>query len=123
MLGPLLLAEILPVFDDLYRCLTALRLPVPAPRPPLLELVEWVFASWLRMLEQAGLHALYPLRERFDPHHHEASARMERTDLPAGTITEVSQIGFQLGGRLLRPARVLVSSGAAVLPPRQEEPE
>lgn len=61
--------------------------------------------------------------ERFELHHHEASARIERTDLPAGTITEVSQLSVPLGGRLLRLARVQVASGAAVLLPPREEPE
>jgi molecular chaperone GrpE len=46
----------------------------------------------------------------FDPHLHEA-IESDASDLPEGTIVEEARKGYTMGGDLLRPARVTVSSG------------
>jgi molecular chaperone GrpE len=107
--------DILPAFDDLYRCVQSLRASTASrTTTPLWNLIEWTFAVFVDVLARAGLRLLHPLRERFDPHLHEATARLERQDLPSGSIIEVSQLGLVLGETLLRPARVTV---AYALPP------
>jgi molecular chaperone GrpE len=45
----------------------------------------------------------------FDPALHEAVMSQETAAVPAGQVLEVLQAGYQLNGRLLRPARVIVS--------------
>jgi molecular chaperone GrpE len=45
----------------------------------------------------------------FDPTLHEAVMSQESTEAPAGQVLEVLQAGYQLNGRLLRPARVIVA--------------
>ncbi|EPS60511.1 hypothetical protein M569_14294 [Genlisea aurea] len=49
--------------------------------------------------------------KRFDPSVHEAVAREESTELKEGAIIQELRRGFFLGERLLRPAKVKVSSG------------
>lgn len=47
--------------------------------------------------------------EPFDPEVHEAMSTMESAELEPNSILEMVQKGYQISGRLLRPARVVVS--------------
>jgi molecular chaperone GrpE len=48
--------------------------------------------------------------EPFDPHLHEAVMREADSDLEADHVAQVVQKGYWIGERVLRPARVAVSS-------------
>lgn len=50
-----------------------------------------------------------PLNELFDPNVHEAISVVYRSDLNKNIVTSVEQPGFQLGKRVLRPAKVSVN--------------
>ena len=56
--------------------------------------------------------------ETFDPLWHDAVAYENSDDKAEGVIIKQWNCGYKLGDRLLRPARVIVSSGAA----KAEEP-
>jgi molecular chaperone GrpE len=62
-----------------------------------------------RAFEKAGLQLVDPAGEAFNPEFHEAMAAQPSADQPPGTVLAVVQKGYLLNGRLLRPARVLVS--------------
>jgi molecular chaperone GrpE len=62
-----------------------------------------------RAFEKAGLQRVEPVGEPFNPELHEAMATQPSTEHPPGTVLTVVQKGYLLNGRLLRPARVLVS--------------
>jgi len=62
-----------------------------------------------RAFEKAGVQLLDPAGEAFNPELHEAMATQPSADQPPGTVLAVVQKGYVLNGRLLRPARVLVS--------------
>jgi molecular chaperone GrpE len=47
---------------------------------------------------------------QFDPHVHEALLTQPSADTEPGTVLEVVQRGYRLGDRVVRPARVIVSS-------------
>jgi molecular chaperone GrpE len=64
-------------------------------------------------LEKQGLTQILPEGEKFNPEFHEAMAMVESSDVPTDHVITVFQKGFQLNGRLLRPARVVVSRGTA----------
>jgi molecular chaperone GrpE len=59
--------------------------------------------------EKAGVNEISPQGERFNPELHEAMVSQPSTDVAPGTVLQVIQKGYQLNGRLLRPARVIVS--------------
>jgi molecular chaperone GrpE len=65
-----------------------------------------------RAFEKAGLQVVDPAGEAFNPEFHEAMATQPSADQPPGTVLAVVQKGYVLNGRLLRPARVLVSREA-----------
>ncbi len=60
-------------------------------------------------LSQHGLVPVGEAGEEFTPERHEALGQEERADLDPGTVTQVMQRGYLLSGRLLRPAKVMVS--------------
>ena len=62
--------------------------------------------------ERAGIKEIAPQSERFNPELHEAMVSQPSAEVPPGTVLQVIQRGYQLNGRLLRPARVIVSREA-----------
>jgi len=62
-----------------------------------------------RTFEKFGVTEIDPLGSAFDPEWHEAMAMQESAEQPPGTVLSVVQKGYQLNGRLLRPARVIVA--------------
>ncbi len=73
-----------------------------------LEGVRMVAQQFQAGLEKQGVT---PIRtQEFDPNLHEAVGQ-EDSDKPAGSIVKEHTRGYLLHGRLLRPARVVVSSG------------
>jgi molecular chaperone GrpE len=63
----------------------------------------------LRAFDKAGIKVIDPEGQPFDPAWHEAMAARASDDKPANTVLSVIQKGYSLNGRLLRPARVVVS--------------
>ena len=74
------------------------------------EGVKLTFDSWKAMMEKFELKRIDAIGEVFDPHLHEALSQMP-SDQPQGTVIAQHVAGYTLHGRLIRPARVLVSSG------------
>ncbi len=66
-----------------------------------------------RAFDKAGIALLDPAGKPFDPAWHEAMVAVDRGDVPPNTVVEVVQKGYTLNGRLLRPARVVVSRAPA----------
>jgi molecular chaperone GrpE len=64
------------------------------------------------LLEENGLEAIEAEGKRFDPNFHEAIAH-EPSESPEETVIRQTRRGYRFKDRLLRPARVVVSSGPA----------
>jgi molecular chaperone GrpE len=62
-----------------------------------------------RAFEKAGVTEISPQGEIFNPEFHEAMAAQPTTEHAPNTVLQVVQKGYQLNGRLLRPARVIVA--------------
>jgi molecular chaperone GrpE len=71
----------------------------------------------LKAFERAGLTPVDPLGQAFDPALHEAMAMQPSEGQSAHTVLQVVQKGWLLNGRLLRPARVIVSAVADATAP------
>ena len=67
----------------------------------------------LKAFERAGLTLVDPAGQPFDTALHEAMALQPSADHPPHTVLQVVQKGWLLNGRLLRPARVIVSAEPA----------
>ncbi|OYX54507.1 MAG: nucleotide exchange factor GrpE [Micrococcales bacterium 32-70-13] len=93
--------SLLPAIDDLDRAAAHGDLE-GSP----LELV----AQKLRLaFERYGLKAVGVVGEPFDPAFHEAIVQLPSDEATAQTVADVIEVGYALGDRLVRPAKVAVS--------------
>ena len=109
------------MLDDLERALEAAAKHEEAKLEEGVQLVE---RELRHALDREGLVEI-ETGGNFDPHVHEALLT-QPSENDEGTIVEVLQKGYQLGDRVLRPARVVISAGPTPSPGapsrRHEEP-
>ena len=77
----------------------------------LVEGVEVTGREMERLLEKNGITRIEAIGERFDPHRHQAMFEVPDASVPAGTVVQVMQEGYQIGDRVLRAALVGISKG------------
>jgi len=98
--------ELLPVMDSLALAVAN------APRADAASLAAGQEAT-LKLLEKAfeklSIREIDPLGEPFDPTRHEALMAQESATAEPNSVLQVVQRGYELNGRVLRPARVIVS--------------
>ena len=112
-----LVKDLLPSVDNLERAVDHARKGGDGSSG-LLEGVELVLRELHAVLARHGVTPIDALGQPFDPALHEAMAQVPDGSKPPNTVVEVFQRGHQLRGRLLRPARVVVSR-----PPEGTAPE
>ena len=100
--------SLLDVVDNLERALEV----EAGNEEALREGVQLTLNSWQEMMKRFEVARIDAVGEVFDPHHHEALTQMPSAE-PEGTVIAQHVAGYTLHGRLIRPAKVLVSSGPA----------
>jgi len=101
-----LATELLSVADSLQM---ALSTGADAPAETLLEGGRNTLKQLETAMEKYGVTELFPEGEPFDPELHEAMTTQPSDTAEPDTVLTVIQRGYQLNGRLLRPARVIVA--------------
>ncbi len=115
--GSRLARDILPVHDNLARALSAATEEQGGVSSGLIEGVELTMRELLNVFRKHGIELVAPERgDRFDPQLHQAIFEAPVPETSAGDIIEVTEVGFMLHDRLLRPAKVGVSSTPAKPP-------
>ena len=102
-----LITELLRVMDDFERAIDSAKNSNDAK--VLLQGIEMVRHDFQDIMEENGLKAIDPKGQLFDPEKHEAIEHIEDDDHPANTVLEVMRKGYELNGKILRPAAVKVS--------------
>jgi molecular chaperone GrpE len=106
-----LVRELLPVLDNFDRALDAAR--GDAGAAAWTAGIELIHRELLRALEKFGVTPFSAIGERFDPARHEAVARVPAgADQPEMTAVAETLRGYQMHGRVLRPALVTVAMAA-----------
>ncbi|WP_088330742.1 nucleotide exchange factor GrpE [Lacimicrobium sp. SS2-24] len=100
--------ELLSVIDNLERALQVADASNEAVKP-LIEGVELTHKSFIATIEKFGMQVVDPQGEAFNPDLHQAMSMQESADVEPNSVLAVMQKGYQLNGRLLRPAMVMVS--------------
>lgn len=100
-------SELLPVLDNLDLALTHGR-GNEACRD-LFTGVDMTRKAFMDVLSRHGVEEFGTEGEPFSPEIHEALSMESRDDLPPDAVSRVIQKGYRLRGRLLRPAKVLVT--------------
>ncbi len=112
--GSRLARDVLPVHDNLARALSAATGERQDVSSGLIEGVELTMRELLSVFKKHGIEPVAPERgDRFDPRLHQAIFEAPVPETSAGEIVEVTEVGFTLHDRLLRPAKVGVSSTPA----------
>src|SRR4051812_43251544 len=103
------LRDLLPVVDNIDRAIEAAEKAGEAEN--LLAGFRLV-KQQLHTLLAAHQSDLIPAEgELFDPNYHQAILHQPSADVPAGSVMMVTQPGYKLHERVIRPAQVIVSSG------------
>ncbi len=102
------LEDLLPVLDNLDLALEHGR--KSGAGQDLINGVDMTRKLFLDIISRHSLDPLGEAGEEFDPAWHEALGRQPDPDLEPGRVCHVVQKGYRLKGRLLRPAKVLISA-------------
>ncbi|MGE4073838.1 MAG: nucleotide exchange factor GrpE [Lysobacterales bacterium] len=106
-----LLNDLLPVIDSLEQGIKAAEAPGAG-----VEALKQGSDMTLKLLQKAadshGLVVVDPAGQAFNPEEHQAMGMQPSAEVPADHVLVVLQKGYKLHDRLVRPALVLVSSGA-----------
>lgn len=103
--------DLLGVADNLERALQAAPKDADSQAAGLITGLELTQKSLLQAFEANGLKRVAPgLGEAFDPHLHQAMMEQPSTEAPGGTVIQTMQAGYELFGRTVRPAMVVVAA-------------
>jgi len=103
-----LVLSILPIVDDLERSLKAGR-DIPETSS-FYKGVELIHQKVKRILESHGVKPLDTSGKPFDVHYHDAIMQLPRADVPHHTILEEVERGYAMNGKVIRHAKVVVST-------------
>ena len=102
--------DLLPVWDNIGRAIAAAE--QSHDTSSLLEGFKMTAEQLESALARHHCVEIEALHQPFDPNLHEAISQLPNEEHAAGTITHVTQIGFLLNDRVVRPSQVVVSSGS-----------
>jgi molecular chaperone GrpE len=105
-------AELLPVRDSLELAVQSAD-QVEVDARSLKQGQEATLQLLAKALERLGLAPINPVGEPFDPTRHEAVLAQPSATAKPDTVLQVVQTGYELNGRVIRPARVIVAKAPA----------
>lgn len=73
--------------------------------------MQLIHTQFAKTLTDAGLEQIDPVGQEFDPNCQEALMQQPSEDIPEGHVVTVFQKGYRLKGKILKTAKVIVSSG------------
>jgi molecular chaperone GrpE len=107
--GERIVNNLLPVVDNLERAID--HVTAGGDQSDLLSGVEMVLGQLLDVLAKEGVEQVDPFGQPFDALKHQAVGQKEDPEVPEATVVEVYQKGYDMHGRSIRPAMVVVSTG------------
>lgn len=103
-----LASDLLSALDNLERATAAAA--QAGDKGPLVQGVSMVQAQLLDILRRHGITRIEALGLPFDPNLHEAVMQQPSAEYPPMTVVQVLEPGYMIHERVLRPARVAVST-------------
>ncbi len=104
-----LINNLLQVVDDMER---AIDTATGSEDDPMLCGIKAVHNKLCSVLGREGLEAIDPkVGDAFDINLHQAVSTVEDSEMPQESINQIYQKGYILGGKILRPAMVVVTTG------------
>jgi molecular chaperone GrpE len=106
-----IIQELLPVIDDFERSLKLAR--DRRDSEAFAKGVELIYQKLAKFLQTQGVREIESLGKEFDVHFHDALLQVPRNDVPPHVVIEVVDKGYTLDDRVLRHAKVVVSTSPA----------
>jgi molecular chaperone GrpE len=113
-----LIDDLLPVLDDFERSLKHSK--EIKESDALIKGVELIYQKLAKVLEGRGVKTFETVGKEFSVDYHDALMQIPRNDLPPHTVIEEIEKGYMLNDKVIRHAKVVVSS---VPPEKQNEAE
>ncbi|TNE39365.1 MAG: nucleotide exchange factor GrpE [Alphaproteobacteria bacterium] len=113
--------DVLSVSDNLRRAIESI--PAEARENTavknVLPGIEMTEAELMNILGKYNIRKIEAEGQKFDPNLHQAMYEIENTTVEPGTVLHVTQSGFTIADRLLRPAMVGVAKGGKKAAPQK----
>jgi molecular chaperone GrpE len=103
-----LVEDLLPVLDDLERSLKHRK--ESKDNDALVKGIELIYQKLVKVLEGRGVKTFDTVGKEFSVDYHDALMQIPRTDIPHYTILEEIEKGYTLNDKVIRHAKVIVSS-------------
>jgi molecular chaperone GrpE len=103
-----LIDELLPVLDDIERSLKHSK--ESTDYDALVKGIELIYQKFVKVLEGRGVKTFETIGKEFNVDYHDALMQMPRNDLLPHTIVEEVEKGYTLNDKVIRHAKVVVSS-------------
>jgi molecular chaperone GrpE len=81
--------------------------------------MEMILDEFQKAFDEVGIEIINACGAVFDPNLHEAAGQKNSTEIPEGHVIEQWRCGYKLGEKIIRPAVVVISSGAAAQNPQE----
>ena len=102
--------DMLPIIDNLQRALTSFVDDEGSDTKSFVDGTNAILRDFESLLDKTGVKTINPEGEKFDPNYHEAMFEIPSDEHEAGIILQVIEQGYVLENRLLRAAKVGVST-------------
>ena len=106
----LFVKDFVPVLDNIERALASLKDSDEINYESFVKGISATEKDIIRLLKKHGIQQINPINEKFDPLFHEALFEAESDDHEPGFVTQVIEVGYVIDKRLIRAAKVGVSS-------------
>jgi len=103
-----LVEDLLPVLDDFERSLKHRK--ESKDNDALVKGIELIYQKLVKVLEGRGVKPFDTVGKEFNVEYHDALMQIPRSDVPHHTILEEVEKGYTLNDKVIRHAKVVVSS-------------
>ena len=103
-----LVEDLLPVLDDFERSLKHMK--ENSENDALVKGIELIYQKLMKVLEGRGVKSFETVGKEFNVDYHDALLQIARSDVPHHTILEEVERGYTLNDKVIRHAKVVVSS-------------
>ena len=104
-----IISELLPVVDSIELGIQASESDEADTLSGIRDGLDLTLKKFIDTLLQFGVEVIDPEGEKFNPEKHDAVSMHETNETEQGMVISVLQKGYELNGRLVRPAKVIVS--------------
>jgi molecular chaperone GrpE len=103
-----LVEDLLPVLDDFERSIKHRK--ENKESEALVRGIDLIYQKFVKVLEGRGVKTFDTVGKEFNVEYHDALMQIPRTDVPHHTILEEVEKGYTLNDKVIRHAKVVVSS-------------